>query len=158
MSRALFEASRSTSLYEAIFNGKEVCATSLAKSPEQPILSKQLPPTLHVQLNNCTHYNKCQQNICILLLFVAKGLFKEVFISFSMVKHTHDDIDASIGCWSMKLHEEDFSTISPLMKLYMVWDIVPIIPHFIEKVLDFKAVIKPFILKGGDLVVNDTKA
>ena len=39
--------------------------------------------------------------------------------------HTHNDIDASFGPWSMKLHEEDFPTIPILMKLYMNLDNVP---------------------------------
>ena len=52
-----------------------------------------------------------------------------------MVGHTHDDIDASFGGWSMKLHEEDFLTIPFLMKLYKDLDNVLVIPHLIEEVL-----------------------
>jgi hypothetical protein len=91
-------------------------------------------------------------------LLVAKGIFKEVFVSFLMVGHTHDDIDASFGRWSMKLHEEDFPTIPLLMKSYMDLDNVSAIPHLIEEMSDFKSFIKPFILKGGDRLVGHTKA
>ena len=75
-----------------------------------------------------------------------------------MVGHTNDDIDAFFGRWSMKLHEEDFLTILLLMKSYIDLNNVPIIPHLIEKVSDFKTFIKPFILKGGDRLVDYTKA
>ena len=36
-------------------------------------------------------------------LLVLKYIFKEVFVSFLLVGHTHDDIDASFGRWTMKL-------------------------------------------------------
>ena len=49
-----------------------------------------------------------------------------MFVSFLMVGHMHDDIDASFGCWSMKLHEEDFSTIPLLLKSYMDLHNVPV--------------------------------
>jgi hypothetical protein len=78
---------------------------------------------------------------------VAKNIFKEVFVSFLMEGHTHDDIDALFGRWSMKLHEEDFPTIPLLMKSYMDLDHMPVIPHMIEEVSDFKAFIKSYILK-----------
>ena len=65
-----------------------------------------------------------------------------------MVEHTHDNIDASFGCWSMKLHEEGFPIIPLLVKCYINLDIVLIIPH--SKVLDLKVFIKPFNFKEGD--------
>lgn len=51
---------------------------------------------------------------------------------FLMVGHTYDDIDASFGHWSMKLHTKDFRTIPLFMKSYMDLDNVPIILHVIE--------------------------
>ena len=157
-SRALFAGCGTTPIYEAVLEGKEVCLSSLQEPPEQPVLAKPLPPTLHVQLDNCAKDNKCRYVFCFWSLLVAKGIFKEVFVSFLMVGHTHDDIDASFGRWSMKLHEEDFPTIPLLMKSYMDLDNVPVIPHLIEEVPDFKSFIKPFILKGGDRLVGHTKA
>ena len=57
-----------------------------------------------------------------------------------MVGHTHDNIDASFGQWGRKLHE-DFPTIPFLTKMYMDLDNVPIIPHMIEEMPNFKAFI-----------------
>ena len=37
-------------------------------------------------------------------------------------------------------------------------DNLPLIPHLIEEVHDFKTFIKPFIHKGGDRLVGHTKA
>ena len=53
-------------------------------------------------------------------------------MSFLLVGHTHDDIDASFGRWSIKLRDEDFPRIPPLMKSYMNLDNVSVIPHINE--------------------------
>src|ERR1700737_1257914 len=58
-SRALFDGCGTTPLYEALFTGKEVCMLSLLDPPEEPICAKALPPTLHVQFDNCAKDNKC---------------------------------------------------------------------------------------------------
>jgi hypothetical protein len=75
----------------------------------------------------------------------VKDILKEVFVSFLLVGHTHDDIDASFGQWRMKLREEDFPTILLLMKSYMNLENVLVIPHMIGEVPNFKAFIKHYI-------------
>ena len=141
-----------------MLEGEEVCLSSLQKTLQQPVLAKPLPPTLHVQLDTCAKDNKCRNMFCYWSLLVAKGIFKEVFVSLFIVGHTHNDIDASFGRWSMKLYEEDFSTIPLLMKSYMDLNSVPVIRHLIEKMPDFKIFIKPFVLKGDDRLVGHTKS
>jgi hypothetical protein len=64
-----------------------------------------------------------------------------------MVGYMHDDIDASFGRWSMKLHEEDHPTIPLLTNSYLDMDNVLVILHMIEEVSDFKAFINPYMLK-----------
>ena len=58
----------------------------------------------------------------------------------------------------MKLHKEDFPTIHLLIKSYIDLDNVPVIPHLIEEVSDFKMFVKPFLLKVGDRLVGHTNA
>jgi hypothetical protein len=157
-SRVLFDGCETTPPYQAMLAGKEVCTSSLPELPSELVCAKALPPILHVQLDNCAKDNKCRYVFCFWSLLVAKAIFKEVFVSFLMVGHTHDDIDASFRRWSMKLHEEDFPTIPLLMKSYMDLDHMPVIPHIIEEVLDFKAFIKPYMLKGRNRLVGHTKA
>jgi hypothetical protein len=156
-SRVLFDGCGTTPLYQTVLAGKEVCISSLSDSPLELVCAKALPPTLHVQLDNCAKDNKCRYVFCFLSLLVTKGIFKQVFVSFLMVGHTHYDIDAYFGWWSMKLHEEDFPTIPLLMKSYMDLDHIHVIAHMIEEVPDFKAYIKPYMLKGGDRLVGYTK-
>ena len=124
-SRIIFDSCGMTSLYEVVFQGKEVCMSSLPEPTRDPIIGKPLPPTFHVQLDNCSK-DKCRYVFCFLSLLVVKRIFREIFVSFLMVGHTHDDIDTSFGRWSMKLHEEDFSTIPLLLKSYVDLDNVPV--------------------------------
>ena len=156
-SHVILEYSKMIPFYEVVLEGKDVCMSSLWEPPTKPILAKTLPPTLHVQLDNRAKDNKGHYVFCFWYLLVAKDIFKEMFMSILMVSHTHNDIDASFGCWSMKLHEEDFPTIPLLMKSYMDLDNVPVIPYMIEEVPNFKAYIKPYMLKGVDCLVRHTK-
>ena len=98
---------------------EKMCLHLLPEPPSASVIAKKLPPTLRFQLDNCAKDNKNRYVFAYWLLLVVKGIFKEVFISFLLVGHTHDDIDGSFGRWSMKLREEDFPTIPLLMKSYM---------------------------------------
>jgi hypothetical protein len=74
-------------------------------------------------------------------------------------RHTHEDIDATFGGWSMKLHENNYPTISLLMKSFMLVDPKwhKVIPSLIEEVPAFKDFIKPFIARRRDRLVGHTK-
>lgn len=84
--------------------------------PEEPILAKLLLPTLHVQLENCAEDNKCWCMFCYWTLLVPKVIFKGEFVLFFIVGHMHDDINASIGRWRMKLNGEVF------LPFYFSWN------------------------------------
>lgn len=66
-------------------------------------------------------------------MLVAKWIFREVFISYFLIGRTHDDIDASFGRWNMDLCENDYSSISLLMKSCMVKEEVATIPLMIKE-------------------------
>jgi hypothetical protein len=76
-------------------------------------------------------------------------------VSFMLVGHTHDDIDASFGRWSMKLRENNYPTIPLLMKSYMDLDDTPVIPSLIKEVPDFKSFVKPYV--SEDTLIGHTK-
>lgn len=102
-SSSLFENARSTPLYGAVLNGEEKMYAWILylESSSEPMIVKKSPPTMCVQLDSCTKDNK---NIFVLaywFFLVAKGTFKEVFVLFLLVGHTHDGFDASFGRWSM---------------------------------------------------------
>ena len=139
-SRELFVGSGSALLFQAVLSGANMCNSSLRPAPEVPIPGSSLPPIL----------NKNRFVFCFWSLFVAKKIFREVYVSFMLVGHTHDDIDALFEMWSMVLKKDNFPTIPSLMKSFMDVDSVPTIPHLVEEVPDFKGFIENSILEGAD--------
>jgi hypothetical protein len=56
--------------------------------------------------------------------------------------HTHEDIDAMFGQWSMKLKEIDYPTIPLFMKSFIDVETQSVILHLIEEVPDLKRFIR----------------
>jgi hypothetical protein len=152
---SFFRGTGTTDLYAAVLWGCEDCINSIHAKHSIQEQFVSLPPILHVQLDNCWKDNKSRWIMCFWSLLIAKGVFEEIQVSFMLVGHTHDDIDASFGRWSMKLRENDYPTIPLLMKSYMDLDEDPIILGLIEEVPDFKEFVKPYIT--DDTLIGHTK-
>lgn len=75
---------------------------------------------------------------CFLSMLVARSIIRKVIVSYMIVKHMGDDVDASFVRWSMKPLEHDYLTIPALTKSYMDLDKIPIVLHIIEEILGFK--------------------
>ena len=156
-SRELSVGSRSTNLFEAILKVAEMCEASLPPLLEVLFPATPLPPILNVQMDNATSDNKNRYVFCFWSLLVAKKIFRDVYVNFMIVGHTHDDIDALFGRWSMALKKESFPTIPLLMKSFMDVESIPTIPHLIEKVADFEGFIGGKLNDGNDILVGHTK-
>ena len=104
--RQLFLGSGSTALFHGILKGAEMCEASLALQPETLVSAIALPPILNVQMDNAIGDNKNRYVYAYWSLLVAKRIFREVYVKFMIVGHTHDDIDALFGRWSMLLKKE----------------------------------------------------
>ena len=156
-SRELFVGSGPTNLFKAILKGVDICKASLPPLPEVLVPTTPLPPILNVQMDNATGDNKNKYVFGFWSLLVAKKIFREVYVNFMIVGHTHDDIDALFGRWSMALKKESFPTIPLLMKSFMDVESIPTIPHLIEEVADFKGFIEGSLKDGNDILVGHTK-
>ena len=156
-SRELFVDAGSTALFRSITEGAEICSASLGRPSERAMGPTPLPPILNVQMDNATWDNKNRYVYAFWSLLVAKWIFREVYVNFMMVGHTHDDIDALFGRWSMLLKKENFPTIPALMKSFMDVEAIPTIPHLIEEVPDFKSFIDGAILDKDEGLVGHTK-
>ena len=122
-----------------------------------PNPAKPLPPILNVQMDNAVSDNKNKYIFCFWSLLVAKCIFCKVYVNFMLIGHTHDDIDALFGRWSMALWKEIFPTIPLLLKPFMKNETVPTILHLIQEVLDFKKFIEDWILDGEESLMGHTK-
>jgi hypothetical protein len=109
-------------------------------------------------MDNAAGDNKNRFVFCFWSLLVAKAIFREVYVNFMLVGHTHDDIDALFGRWSMSLKKDNFPTIPLLMKSFMEVESIPTIPHLIEEVPDFKGFIAGCIAQGDEALEGHTKA
>jgi hypothetical protein len=85
-------------------------------------------------------------------------VFREVYVNFLLVGHTHEDIDAMFGRWSRRLRENDYPTLPTLMKLFMDVETEPVIPHLIEDVPNFKAFVDGYLCSGNDALLGHTNA
>jgi hypothetical protein len=122
------------------------------------VVPKALPPVLHLQLDNACSDNKNRYTFCFFSLLVANGVFREVYVNFMLVGHTHEDIDALFGRWSMRLRKHDYPTVPLLMKSFMDGESIPVVPHLIQEVPDFKGFIDPCICKKGEALEGHTTA
>jgi hypothetical protein len=111
-----------------------VCNSLLLPLQSEFVVPKALPPVLHLQLDNACSDNKNRHTFCFFSLLVANGMFREVYVNFMLVGHTHDDIDALFGRWSMRLHKHDYPTVPLLMKSFMDGESIPVVPHLIQEI------------------------
>lgn len=74
----------------------------------------RLPPTMFIQVDNCTRENKNKYFLSYLESLVARGVFQSVQVSFLPVGHTHEDIDQSFSVITRHLRHKAAHTLSEL--------------------------------------------
>ena len=74
--------------------------------------SPNMPPTLHLQLDNCGGENKNKYMFSFLSYLVQVGIFQEILVSFLIVGHTHEDIDQHFSVISRELRRKNAVTPS----------------------------------------------
>ena len=76
-----------------------------------------LPPVLRIQADNCGRENKNQYMIVFCAALVGLGYFTEVYLSFFLVGHTHEDIDQRFNVISNIMKPHDIDSMQELMEL-----------------------------------------
>lgn len=89
-----------------------------------------------MQMDNVPSDNKKGYMFCLWSLLIARKVFCKVHLNFMLVGHTHNDIDAIFGRWSMKLRQNNYPTIPLVMKSFMDVESQLVILHFVKEVLD----------------------
>jgi hypothetical protein len=148
--RQMFVGGGSSPLFQALLTGAAICEGSLPPPPGSRVEAATLPPVLNMQLDNACSDNKNRYVFSFFSLLVHKGVFREVYVNFLLVGHTHEDIDAMFGRWSCRLRENDYPTLPILMKSFMDAETEPIIPHLIEEVPNFKEFVDGYLCSGND--------
>ncbi|KAL3694817.1 hypothetical protein R1sor_008468 [Riccia sorocarpa] len=129
-----------------IFSKTVVGADSLLRretcSSESGLLDKpfnKLPPTFYIQLDNSGKDNKNWVMMAFFSELVIRGVFKTVFMSFLIVGHTHEDVDAFFSKVNKMLSFQHISNVPQLMAAMMEAEEKKALPRFITEVADYKA-------------------
>jgi len=115
-----------------------------------PLSYKPLPECLYLQLDNCAGENKNRYVFAFLSLLVAKGIFKQVYVGFLMVGHTHEDVDAMFSKFSESMRTKDAYTLPQMMDIFCNCYSGHPVPSLVEEVPDFKSFLEGYIPDKGD--------
>ena len=72
---------------------------------------KTLPPELYLQLDNTCKQNKSRFLMAYLGELVRAGVFREIYVSFLPVGHTHEDVDQVFSRFAMAIRVHDTVTV-----------------------------------------------
>ena len=110
---------------------------------------KPLPKHLVLQMDNSAKDNKNQTMMAYCSNLVARGVFETVTMSFLMVGHTHEDIDAAFSKVSLRTKGKDIGTLPELMA--EVWECMSelhMVPSLITEVVAYKSYLKQYKVKS----------
>ncbi len=68
------------------------------------------PSTLYLQADNCAGENKNIYMLMFLSLLISLDMFQEIYLSFLLVGHTHEDINQLFSMVQMKFHTSTIHT------------------------------------------------
>jgi hypothetical protein len=110
---------------------------------EEEERAEGLPEVLYLQMDNCARENKNTYLLTYCAWLVERGVFKEIFVSFLPVGHTHFDPDqlASRIAQGVK-HKNVHSVASYIEVIKQCFNPVPEVVH-VERVMDTKFIFNP---------------
>ena len=127
--------------------------------PPKIIPSTGFTPLLLIQMDNCAKDYKSKYNMLFWSALTAKGIFCEVRVSFLIVGHTHEDMDAMFGRFGQRLKIEECHALPNLMASFMEARDLTIVPSLIHEVADFKEWVKGYYHEfGQDRLIGYSKA
>jgi len=99
-----------------------------------------LPPVLHLQLDNTKKDNKNKKVFSFLAALVKKHIFQKVIVSFLPIGHTHNDVDAMFGVFSKALQK---STCKTLLNIFENCEKPNLVSCLIDHVTDYWSWLEP---------------
>ncbi|WAR04394.1 hypothetical protein MAR_019763 [Mya arenaria] len=125
----------------------------------------KLPEVLYIQADNCARENKNRFMLGFCELLIRLEVFREVHLSFLMVGHTHEDIDAQFSVISKTLRKLDVETLPKLLqilpnstqikKLFNIKDWIA--PH-LNKIVNHSKPLHFMFMQGEDGVIQKCKS
>ena len=119
------------------------CLNRVLKREEQQ-RPNGLPDTLYLALDNCFRENKNTYIFAYLVWLIERTLFKEIFVSFLPVGHTHFDPDQFASRISVAVKDIDVTTIEQYVDIVRhCYGAQPVDVSVIEDVLDHRELFNP---------------
>ena len=109
---------------------------------------KPLPRHLILQMDNSAKDNKNQTILAFCSDLVARGIFETITMSFLMVGHTHEDIDAAFSKVALRTKGKNIGTLPELMA--EVWECMEemhMVPSMITEVVAYKEYLQRYKVK-----------
>lgn len=106
------------------------------------------PHTLYLQLDNCIRENKNHTLFAVLASLVKQNWFKDIYVDYLPVSHTHINIDQRNSPWSKYFWTHGLGSIEDVQDfLEKAYPQINIRPHLIKQhyIYNFEELLDPYI-------------
>ncbi|KAL3681281.1 hypothetical protein R1sor_024237 [Riccia sorocarpa] len=109
--------------------------------------TRMLPPNLYIQLDNSAKDNKNWTMMAFCSELVARGCCKMITMSFLVVGHTHEDVDAFFSKVNATQVGKDIESLPHFLAVFYHAQSSKAYPRVIQEVADYKEHVKDYMEK-----------
>ncbi|KAL3696701.1 hypothetical protein R1sor_010777 [Riccia sorocarpa] len=114
----------------------------VANSQDRPF--RKLSSIFYIQLDNSGKDNKNWAVMSFLSELVMRGVFKTIVMSFLIVGHTHEDVDAYFSKINMSLSHRQITSLPEILSMIYSAEARKALPRLITEVADYKLHAEPY--------------
>ncbi|KAL3698265.1 hypothetical protein R1sor_012341 [Riccia sorocarpa] len=118
-----------------------------ADNSELQASTRMLPPNLYIQLDNSAKDNKNWAMMAFCSELVARGCCKMITMSFLVVGHTHEDVDAFFSKVNAAQAGKDIESLPHFLAVVYHAQSSKAYPRVIQEVADYKEHVKDYMEK-----------
>ncbi|KAL3700372.1 hypothetical protein R1sor_018394 [Riccia sorocarpa] len=118
-----------------------------ADNSELQASTRMLPPNLYIQLDNSAKDNKNWAMMAFCSELVARGCCKMITMSFLVVGHTHEDVDAFFSKVNAAQGGKDIESLPHFLAVVYHTQSSKAYPRVIQKMADYKEHVKDYMEK-----------
>ncbi|KAL3680659.1 hypothetical protein R1sor_023615 [Riccia sorocarpa] len=118
-----------------------------AENSELQASTRMLPPNLYIQLDNSAKDNKNWAMMAFCSELVARGCCKMITMSFLVVGHTHEDVDAFFSKVNAAQARKDIESLPHFLAVVYHAQSSKAYPRVIQEVADYKEHVKDYMEK-----------
>ncbi|KAL3682589.1 hypothetical protein R1sor_000611 [Riccia sorocarpa] len=126
---------------------EEFFQTEGAENSELQASTRMLPPNLYIQLDNSAKDNKNWVMMTFCSELVARGCCKMITMSFLVVGHTHEDVDAFFSKVNAAQAGNDIESLPHFLAVVYHAQSSKAYPRVIQEVADYKEHVKDYTEK-----------